>query len=92
MKNLMIAIAFAGTLSTTSAFAQSTPSANSHATDQPTQLASNITGAASADGRWAGADSQPVAGKTRAEVYRELVHAEQDGQLAYLNSTLYAHP
>ncbi|MGF6675455.1 DUF4148 domain-containing protein [Paraburkholderia sp. WSM4174] len=30
--------------------------------------------------------------KTRAQVYQELVHAEQDGQLAYLNSTIYAHP
>jgi Domain of unknown function (DUF4148) len=36
-------------------------------------------------------DSQPLAGKTRAEVYQELVHAEQDGQLATLNRTVYAH-
>jgi hypothetical protein len=33
-----------------------------------------------------------VAPKTRAEVYGELVQAEKDGQLAYLNSTVYAHP
>lgn len=34
---------------------------------------------------------QPVQGKTRAQVYQELVQAQQDGQLAYLNSTIYAH-
>jgi hypothetical protein len=34
---------------------------------------------------------QPTVGKTRAQVYQELVHAEQDGQLNYLNSTVYAH-
>lgn len=34
---------------------------------------------------------QPVPEKTRAQVYQELVQAEQDGQLKYLNSTLYAH-
>jgi hypothetical protein len=28
---------------------------------------------------------------SRAEVYQELVHAEQDGQLATLNRTVYAH-
>ena len=42
-------------------------------------------------GQWVPPYGQPIAGKTRAEVYQELVHAEQDGQLAYLNSTLYAH-
>jgi multidrug efflux pump subunit AcrA (membrane-fusion protein) len=38
---------------------------------------------------WQPADSQP--GKTRAEVQQELVHAQQDGELAYLNRTVYAH-
>jgi hypothetical protein len=28
---------------------------------------------------------------TRAQVYQDLVHAEQDGQLAYLDSVVYAH-
>lgn len=28
---------------------------------------------------------------TRAQVYRELVQAQQDGQLKTLNSTVYAH-
>jgi hypothetical protein len=32
-----------------------------------------------------------VAGKTRAEVYQELIQAEQDGQEQYLNAELYSH-
>ncbi|MCA3779693.1 MAG: DUF4148 domain-containing protein [Burkholderia sp.] len=28
---------------------------------------------------------------TRAQVYRELIHAERDGQLAQLNRELYSH-
>ncbi|MCM2481993.1 DUF4148 domain-containing protein [Burkholderia glumae] len=40
---------------------------------------------------WVAPYGQPVHQKTRAEVYQELVQAEQDGQLKYLNSTLYAH-
>ncbi|RKP48457.1 DUF4148 domain-containing protein [Trinickia fusca] len=31
-------------------------------------------------------------GKTRAEVYQELVQAEQDGSLERLNTTLYKNP
>lgn len=30
-------------------------------------------------------------GKTRAQVYAELVQAQRDGQIAYLNRTVYAH-
>jgi hypothetical protein len=30
--------------------------------------------------------------KTRAQVYAELVQAEKDGQLDYLNSTIYRNP
>lgn len=30
-------------------------------------------------------------GKTRAQVEQELIQAQQDGQLAYLNKTVYAH-
>ncbi|ATF86151.1 MULTISPECIES: DUF4148 domain-containing protein [Burkholderia] len=46
---------------------------------------------AAANGQWVAPYGQPVHEKTRAEVYQELVQAEQDGQLQYLNSTLYAH-
>jgi hypothetical protein len=47
--------------------------------------------AAEQAGQWVPSYGQATAGKTRAQVYQELVHAEQDGQLDYLNSTLYAH-
>lgn len=30
-------------------------------------------------------------GKTRAEVYQELIDSERSGEMEYLNSTLYAH-
>ncbi|VBB14843.1 DUF4148 domain-containing protein [Burkholderia stabilis] len=46
---------------------------------------------ARADGQWVPPYGQPIHEKTRAEVYAELVHAEQDGQLKYLDSTLYSH-
>ncbi|WP_321884031.1 DUF4148 domain-containing protein [Burkholderia cepacia] len=46
---------------------------------------------AQAAGQWVPPYGQPIHEKTRAEVYAELVHAEQDGQLKYLNSTLYSH-
>ncbi|MBN3833964.1 DUF4148 domain-containing protein [Burkholderia sp. Ac-20344] len=44
-----------------------------------------------AAGQWVAPYGQAMHEKTRAEVYAELVHAEQDGQLKYLNSTLYSH-
>lgn len=95
MKALMIIAALAGVVATTSAFAQtSAPTAGSQAS-QPagvaTQVASNDTAPTVAPGGWVPPYGQAVHEKTRAEVYHELVQAEQDGQLAYLNSTLYAH-
>jgi hypothetical protein len=92
MKSLMLVAAFAGAIVTTSAFAQTAPSQ----TTQPatsTQVAMNNTATAfnNDNGGWVPPYGQPVHQKTRAEVYHELVQAEQDGQLAYLNSTLYAH-
>jgi hypothetical protein len=42
-------------------------------------------------GQWIPPDGQTVAPKTRAQVYQELVKAEQDGQLDYLDRTLYWH-
>lgn len=89
MKYLMIAIAFVGATATASAFAQS----SAQTSQQPvaaTQVAANTTDVAQA-GQWVPPYGQAVAGKTRAQVYQELVHAEQDGQLNYLNSTVYAH-
>jgi hypothetical protein len=72
-----------GLLVSGAAFAQSNPNpagtATAPAAQQPQQT------------QWAAPDAQSNAGKTRAEVYQELVQAKQDGQLAYLNRTLYAH-
>jgi hypothetical protein len=41
-------------------------------------------------GQWVPPYDEAVQPKTRAQVYQELVQAEKDGQLAYLNSTIYA--
>lgn len=94
MKTLLIAATFVGLASATSAFAQSTPStsASSPATaaTQVAQVAQN-TAATPSQGGWVPPYGQPVMQKTRAQVYQELVEAEKDGQLAYLNSTIYAH-
>jgi ABC-type glycerol-3-phosphate transport system substrate-binding protein len=78
MKTMTIALAFAGLATTGSAFAQSTAPAPA-----PTTVAQI--------GQWVPPDGQTVAPKTRAEVYQELVKTEQDGQLDYLNRTLYWH-
>lgn len=94
MKALMIIAALAGAVTATSAFAQSTATAAGSLASQPaaaTQVASNNTAPTVAPGGWVPPYGEPVHEKTRAQVYHELVQAEQDGQLAYLNSTLYAH-
>ena len=94
MKALMIIAALTGVVATTSAFAQTPAPTDSSQASQPaaaTQVASNDTAPTVAPGGWVPPYGQAVHEKTRAEVYHELVQAEQDGQLAYLNSTLYAH-
>jgi hypothetical protein len=95
MNRMTIAVVLAGTfMSAATAFAQSAPltsPANAQPANQVAQVASNATSPASSAGGRDG-HGQPAAGKTRPQVYQELVHAEQDGQLAYLNSTVYAHP
>jgi hypothetical protein len=92
MKSLMIVAALAGAFVTTSAFAQTTnPAASQTQTAAATQVAATSTAPVAQAGGWVAPYGEPVHQKTRAEVYHELVQAEQDGQLAYLNSTLYAH-
>jgi hypothetical protein len=93
MKALMIIAAIAGVVTTTSAFAQTPATASATQASQaaPTQVASIEGVATTGPGAWVPPYGQPVHEKTRAQVYHELVQAEQDGQLAYLNSTLYAH-
>jgi hypothetical protein len=75
-----------GMAAASSSFAQSNPAPPTGAPE--TTLAQTAT---TQDGAWVPPYGQPIQGKTRAQVYHELVHAEQDGQLAYLNSTIYAH-
>jgi Domain of unknown function (DUF4148) len=85
MKTLTITTLL-GLAISTSAFAQSQA--------QPTDaLPSNVNNAkvVAQTGQWVPPDGQTIAPKTRAQVYQELVEAEKDGQLAYLNSTVYAH-
>ena len=82
MKTMMIAIAFAGLAATGSAFAQDTAQAQAPA-PAPVIVAQA--------GQWVPPDGQTTAPKTRAEVYQDLVKSEQDGQLDYLNRTLYWH-
>ncbi|MEA3121800.1 MAG: hypothetical protein QOH33_1358 [Paraburkholderia sp.] len=83
MKRLLIAVALVAGSASISAFAQSS---------QPTTIAaqtqSNAT--SSATGQWTPPDGSPVQQKTRAQVYQDLIHSEKDGQIAYLNSTVYA--
>jgi hypothetical protein len=82
MKALKIA-ALLSILATGTAFAQSNPAPAATPDNSATTVA--MSNAPQQVGTW-------VAPKTRAEVYGELVQAEKDGQLAYLNSTVYAHP
>ena len=90
MKFQMIAIALIGATATASAFAQSAPATQQQQTYSTAQVASANVPAAAA-GQWTPPYGQPVQEKTRAQVYHELVQAEKDGQLDYLNSTLYSH-
>ncbi len=84
MKHLFFALALVAGSTCVSAFAQ-TPSPAQTTNGSP-QIASN-----DAD-QWVAPHSQASLSKTRAQVYNELVKAERDGQLATLNSTIYAHP
>jgi hypothetical protein len=90
MKTMIIAALVSLAATTGTAFAQSAPAANGA---QPAQGVTTFTNGTtpSQDGQWVPPDGQPMAAKSRAQVYHELVKSEQDGQLAYLNKTLYAH-
>jgi len=91
MKSLTLAIALLGATATASAFAQSTTAPTQQTATPSMQVATNSVAAVNSAGSWVPPYGQPTGEKTRAQVYRELVHAEKDGQLAYLNSTVYAH-
>jgi hypothetical protein len=86
MKLLTIVVLFCA-IGANSAFAQSTstpttvpPGSGNVATTTDQQQTA---------GQWVPPDE--ISNKTRAQVYRELIQAQQDGQIAYLNETLYAH-
>jgi hypothetical protein len=84
MKHLFFAFALVASSTCVSTFAQ-TPSPAQTTNGSP-QIASNDANPVVA------LHSQAPVSKTRAQVYNELVQAERDGQLATLNSTVYAHP
>jgi curli biogenesis system outer membrane secretion channel CsgG len=88
MKRIIFAVAAVACSACVSAFAQT--STGAQPADGTAQVASNS--AMAAGGQWVAPDDQPTEQKTRAQVYQELVQAEHDGQLAYLDSTIYAHP
>lgn len=79
-------LAAIGTLSVP-AFAQA---AGQAAQMSPAATKDGVPGTRAA-GQWVPPYGQAMHEKTRAEVYAELVHAEQDGQIKYLDSTLYSH-
>ncbi|WP_321792191.1 DUF4148 domain-containing protein [Burkholderia pyrrocinia] len=54
----------------------------------PQALASTAPAPSSPNTAWNTPQATPL---TRAQVYRELVRAERDGQLAQLNRELYSH-
>ncbi|WP_407973202.1 DUF4148 domain-containing protein (plasmid) [Burkholderia pyrrocinia] len=87
MRCLLIATATICATLAVPAFAQANPRTAQPALGQTKQDYSYTDTA----GQWVPPYGQPVSQKTRAQVYRELVQAEQDGQLAYLDSTIYAH-
>ncbi|CAB3760547.1 DUF4148 domain-containing protein [Paraburkholderia solisilvae] len=43
---------------------------------------------ANQSGNW---QPDATSSETRAQVYQDLVHAQQDGQISYLDRTVYAH-
>lgn len=84
MKHLIIAFAVVAGSTFVPAFSQTQPPAQTM--NGNSQVASN-----DAD-QWAAPHERAVTPKTRAQVFQELLQAERDGQLATLNSTVYAHP
>jgi hypothetical protein len=89
MKIVMLA-ALISLAASTSAFAQTATGSN---TPQPGSGNTSFSTASNTDqaGQWVAPYGQQVAAKSRAQVYHSLVKAEQDGQLSYLDNTLYAH-
>jgi hypothetical protein len=85
MMKVSVIILTMSLFSTSSAFAQNAPQpnigSNGGATAVPVQ---SDTGNTPSYG-------DTIAPKSRAQVRQELIQAQNDGQLAYLNKTLYGH-
>ncbi|MBN3855849.1 DUF4148 domain-containing protein [Paraburkholderia sp. Ac-20340] len=71
----------------TLAHAQGTPG-DAQTMGQAASATVSTSAPAAANTQWNNDGSAHI---TRAQVYRELVQAQQDGQLKTLNSTVYAH-
>lgn len=79
---LITATTVTAVLAPASAFAADAQSATD-STPQTTMMAANTSAPSM--------QSAEPAGKTRAEVYQELLRAEKSGEMQRLNSTLYAN-
>ena len=86
MKHYLITVLIASSASI-SVFAQTSGPA------QPANDSAQIaqTGSPAQKGEWTSPQNQPAMEKTRTQVREELMQAERDGQLATLNSSVYAH-
>jgi Domain of unknown function (DUF4148) len=82
MKQFFTALALVAASASVSAFAQTSQPATVDAQSQS-------SAASTPTEQWMPPYGAPVQQETRAQVYQDLVHAEQDGQLHYLNSTVY---
>ncbi|QYD71984.1 DUF4148 domain-containing protein [Paraburkholderia edwinii] len=83
-------IAIATLASSTAVFAQTYNEAPLQQQKQQQQAQSQQNSASTQVPQWI-APNTAYEGKTRAQVYAELVEAQRDGQIAYLNKTVYAH-
>jgi hypothetical protein len=91
MKLVLVSFALTGATLCSPVFAQTSAPAGTTAATQAAPAPATAPSAVSQAGQWTPPYGQPVTGLTRAQVYQDLVHAEQDGQLQYLNKTLYSH-
>jgi hypothetical protein len=91
MKRQLIFFITASTIvmSSGTVFAQTQP-AMSEQPSLPANTGMTLQSGASQQLPWVSPDDNRQ-GKTRAQVEQELIQAQQDGQLAYLNNTVYAH-
>jgi hypothetical protein len=91
MKRQLIFFFIASTIvvSSGTALAQSQPSTPEQPS-LPANTGMTLQSGSSHEIPWVSPDDNRQ-GKTRAQVEQELIQAQQDGQLAYLNKTVYAH-